>query len=64
MVVWVGWESYKSNLLKIPDCRLFSVFKTLTGLYRLYSHSEKENTESLHCLDEIQALFLIKQYSK
>ena len=34
---WLGFLA-KSNLLKIPDCRSFSVLKTLTG-YRSCSHS-------------------------
>ena len=37
---WLGFLD-KSNLLKIPDCRSFSVLKTLTG-YRPYGQSVQE----------------------
>ena len=47
-IVWIsrGSEILKSNLLQIPDCRSFSVLKTLTG-YWPYSHSENENAKTL-----------------
>ena len=45
---WLGFLD-KSNLLKIPDCRSFSVLKTLTG-YRPYSYSIKGKPCSRSCL--------------
>ena len=45
----LGWLGFldKSNLLKIPDCRLFSVLKTLPS-YRPYSHSVKNRGLNFH----------------